>query len=162
MIRPMRVDERNFVLANWLRSYARSEFALMSTPKDAEHAPRCTGCGLRRVLAVQDQDGRVRPQAGPAYWRGHRGVVERLMASCNVSVLENDEDGMLDGFIVRDPSRPVLHYLYVRQSSRGRGVARALVADLRANAVSYTHRTGMLEPSKIPRGWHFDLYGAFA
>lgn len=157
----MREDERNFVLANWLRSYATSDFALLSTPKDATHGPACNECGRRMVRVVKDDDGRVRPQTGPAYWVGHRRLVEGLVSRCNVSVMESEIDGLLDGFICRDQRLPILHYLYVRQSSRGKGVAKTLVADLLSSPTTYTHRSARLDAGKIPAGWTFSLYEAF-
>ena len=161
MIRPMRPDEFNFVISNWLRSYAKSDFAMLSTPKSDTRTPVCSGCGRRHVAVVKDEDGRFRPQTGPEYWAGHRALVTRLVARCNVSVAEN-EDGLLDGFVCREHDRPVLHYLYVRQSARGRGVARELVADLANVATRYSHKGALVDAARLPAGWHFSLYEAFS
>jgi GNAT superfamily N-acetyltransferase len=155
----MREDERNFVIANWLRSYATSDWALMMTPK-VDNAQPCQGCGRYRVMTERDDHGRINPQTGPAYWRGHAALVADLMARCNVSVLEN-EDGLLDGFICRDKHDPVLHYLYVRKSARGTGAARMLAADLVGQAVTYTHRSPWIRQDRVPPGWRFSLYEAF-
>jgi hypothetical protein len=159
MIRPAVPEEHAFVKSSWLQSYASSDWALLCTPRTREHV-ETAGCG-HAALKSHRVRGMTVWHTGDAYWRGHRGVIDRLLASCNVSVFVIDEP-MVDGFVVRDRYQPVLHYVYTRASARMRGVARSLVADLlAAPSVTYTHASRHLDRAQLPAGWAFDPYGAF-
>lgn len=156
MIRPARQDDVPFIASGWKRSFASSDWALMCTPKDADHVTTCEHCGGHRML-THKRRGMVEAVAGPTYWTGQTALVNRLLPLCNVSVLEA-EDGLLDGFIAREHTRPVIHYVFVRAEARGRGVARALVADLVPLQARYTHRSRGLRGGGLPSGWEFDPY----
>lgn len=156
-MRPAGANDAAFVASSWLQSYASSDWATLVTPHDDAHVVRCEGCGACRVRA--ERQGHVTAwRAGACYWAGHKRLIARLIASSNVTVMQSDEDGLLDGWIVRAVDRPVLHYLYVRRSARGRGVARELMADLREAPTTFTHWPRGLQPKRIPRGWRFDPY----
>lgn len=156
MIRLAKPEDVAFVKASWLRSFSGSPWALLVTSHDERHTRRCDACGAHHLL-VERHGGTLRSKAGPAYWGGHAALVDRLMASCNVSVADNE--GMLDGFVCRDHAEPVLHYVYVRHSARGRGVARQLLDDLAtAPAVRYTHYRPPIAMRRLPKGWVYDPY----
>lgn len=133
MIRSPAPDDLRFVRSAWLQSHSTSDFAKLCTPPP--------------YWAENGHGGR-------AYFDGQRLLIERLIASSVVLVAEGEAD--LDGFAVGWPGA-ILHYVYVRQTRRARGVARALLdaLDLRPGRnVRYTHRSAGVRGS--PRGWTFD------
>lgn len=150
-------DEAPFVVKSWLHSYASSDWALMNTPKDERHTRQCGECGAAQLLSRKLNGGMMVPCAGEQYWRGHRALVERLFVTCNVTVAVAD-DGLLDGFIARDCYEPVLHYVFVRDSARGRGVARALVADLIGEPAVFTHKARGIKKARLPRAWTHSMF----
>ena len=159
--------DHNFVYSSWLQSYSSSEFALFCTPKDDRHTMPCDcrpGCGHRMLRTVR-QKGITLYKAGELYWQTQRRIIARLLANCNVSVATLDDgpsgDGeMLDGFIVRDWKLPTLDYCYVRNSARGKGLAKEMLADLAsAPAVEFTHASRGLDMARLPKGWTLNRIG---
>lgn len=143
MIRPpsAATNDLQFVRSAWLKSYASSEFARWHTPK-----------------ATWEKN-----QASDDYYDGQRGVIEALLGRAKVLVNEDEAEGLqyLTGFLVYEPL--TVHYVYVRQSARGQGIARALIdaAGIPRDgslAVRYTHRARGIESSRLPRGWSFRLF----
>jgi|HubBroStandDraft_6_1064221.scaffolds.fasta_scaffold791012_1 GNAT superfamily N-acetyltransferase len=157
MMRPAGASDAAFVASSWLMSYASSDWATLVTPHDAEHVVKCDGCGACRVRAAR-QGHSTTWRAGACYWDGQKRLIAGLLATSNVTVMQSDDDGLLDGWIVRAVDRPVLHYLYVRRSARGRGVARALVADLAEEPTTFTHWPRGVRAQSLPKGWRFDPY----
>jgi GNAT superfamily N-acetyltransferase len=134
VIRSPTDDDLRLVRSAWLTSYSKSDFARLATPPP-----------------YWEENG----HGGRAYYEGQTALIERLIAASMVLVSEGD-DGLLDGFAVGWP-RTLLHYVYVKQVARGRGVARALLAALElreGERVVYTHRSHGIRGS--PRGWTFD------
>lgn len=152
MIRPARPDELGFVIKPWIRSYAASDQALLVTPKDDRHTVKCPTCGHRAMRITLD-GGKAIAHAGKRYWEGQQRLIERLCATANVSVSEGD-DGLKDGFVVRDRERPIVHYVYVTPIARKRGIAHELLADLVEAPTISTH---MLH-NRLPAGWTYDFY----
>jgi len=157
LIRPAEKDDLDFIRSGWRRSYASSDWALFVTPKNDIHTVACNSCGQRTLRSTQSRGGKVQHHAGDLYWDGHRAVIEQLLSTSNTSVSQGD-DGMLDGFICRRDDLPVLHYVYVRQSAREKGVARELVADLWEKPTRFTHLSRSIVGRKLPAHWKFDPY----
>lgn len=137
-------DDLRFVRSTWLQSYASSDFARLCTPSEQEW-----------FRHASDDERERRGAGGRAYFDGQRALIERLLASSVVLVAEGDA-GNLDGFVCGWP-RALLHYVYVKQPRRKRGVARALLDALHlkpGERVTYTHRAAGIRGS--PRGWSFD------
>lgn len=155
MIRPAQPEDVPFIASAWLQSYASSPWAELCTPKDERHTTECGSCGHHSLQVSRTNGGMTKVHAGEVYWRGQRAIIARLLASANVCVYQNP-DGLLDGFIARDHASPVLHYVYVRASARGRGVARALIDDLRTSWTRYTHRSRSVDGKRVPQQWTFD------
>lgn len=167
-LRPATESDHGFIYGPWLQSFSSSEFALFYTPKDDRHTMPCDcrpGCGHRMLRSFR-QKGVTLYRAGDAYWSLQRRIIARLLASCNVSVATLDDgpsdDGeMLDGFIVRDWKAPILDYIYVRASARGKGLAKEMLADLAsAPVVEFTHASRGLDMAKLPKGWTYNPAGA--
>lgn len=157
MIRPAIEQDRAFITSSWLQSFSSSDMALLATPKDPDHVHTCTGCGAHRLRVSGSSKHTTKVHAGVSYWNGQRKLIERLLSTCNVSVLEND-DGLIDGWVVRELDSPVVHYAYSRASSRGRGVLRALLEDLWTSELTYTHKSRSLDSQRLPSAWRFDAY----
>jgi GNAT superfamily N-acetyltransferase len=87
------------------------------------------------------------------YWAGHRSLVARLTELCLVLV-DVADDGVIDGWICGKPV-DVLHYVYVRQASRGTGVAKRLAAAL---GLARDVRCSHAQWSKMPPTWRYDPY----
>ncbi|HTQ44517.1 MAG TPA: GNAT family N-acetyltransferase [Polyangiaceae bacterium] len=156
VIRPMGAEDRAFVLAAWLRSYGDSESALIATPRDAGHLVTCEACGVSRVAIANG-----RPKAGREYWHGQSQLVEALLRRATTLVAESVVDGveMLDGFASYELSPRIVHFVYVRRSARGRGLARQLVAELDGpGIVTYSHRTRTLSRARLPAHWRYSPY----
>jgi GNAT superfamily N-acetyltransferase len=135
MIRSPTPDDLRLVRSAWLESYATSDYAKLVTPPP--------------------QWEQNEKRGGRVYFTGQRELIERLIVSSVVLVAEG-EAAQLDGFVVGWPAA-MLHYVYVKQSRRGRGLARALLEalDLRAGQpVVYTHRSRSVRGN--PRGWTYD------
>lgn len=157
-IRLATTDELPFVKSSWLQSYASSDFALLSTPKDADHTVPCPSCG-HRALRAHRVRGITQYKAGEEYWDGQKRLIDALIARSNVSVYLVEDEGIVDGWICRSWSRPVVNYVYVRASARGQGVARALLDDLAGKpGVIYSHKSRNVDSKRLPRGWAFDPY----
>lgn len=155
MIRHATDEDMAFVMHAWVQSYADSDWALICTPKDAEHVRRCEACGASRVRVGK---------AGGEYWRGHRALIGAIVRRSHLLVAESDADGLLDGFACFEPAAtpPVVHYVYVRMSARRKGVAKALLSPISdARRVIYTHRSRGFEQKRAPAHWHFDPYAIF-
>jgi hypothetical protein len=162
MIRPATIADLPLVRSSWLTSYSSSEWALLNTPKDSEHTRSCPTCEATNLRSHRVRGLRVY-HAGDEYWSTQKRLIERLIASCNVSVFVVDEP-MVDGWIVRDWRSPIVDYVYTRNSARepGADVARKLVADLAAApAVTYTHKSRGVDEGRLPKGWTFSKAQAF-
>jgi len=135
-IRRAVADDLRFVRSAWLSSYASSDFAKLHTPTD--------------VWARRD--------ASAEYYRGQRELIEAVLARSTVLVSE-EHPSMLDAFACF--AGRTLHYVYVRQSARGHGHARALCTSaglLDGAPVTYTHRSRGLVGGRIPRAWKFSVF----
>lgn len=65
----------------------------------------------------------------PALWpfkTGYKRVIAAILARSEVVVLEG-EDGRIQAYAVKDRELPVLHFVFVRPSHRGRGIAREVI-----------------------------------
>ena len=97
----------------------------------------------------------IRPEERRAgYWQGHKQVIAALLGRSRVLVahyagelLDVDRPGedVILGYAVAEqlPDRCVIHYVYVKKTYRGQGIARNLVTMLRdgADRVVVTHIT---------------------
>jgi hypothetical protein len=156
VIRPVAPSEIGFVVKGWIRTYATSDWALLLTPKDDDHTRKCASCARRSLRLDRNSDKTV-AHAGPAYWSRQHEIITNLLARCNVSVLEAD-DGLLEGFVVRDRESPVLHYVYVKPLARRQGKAREMVSDLSRIGTRVSHLGAGI---RLPHGWSFDPGLAF-
>ena len=172
LIRPATPEDEAFIAHAWLRSYETSDVAMLCTPHDGVLAERCDSClGWKAV---------GRPHSSGEYRHGQRRLIDYLMRTSTVVVAEatDVEGGMLDGFAcyARGPGsleakmgegwEPtwVVHFVYVRMSARGKGVARALLApvlDAGHVRVAYTHRTRTLDGTRMPKNFRYDIYETF-
>ena len=143
-----------WVTHSWLASFADSEFAMLSTPRDVIHVDMCETCGSARVKRYQGM-----ACAGKEYWSRHRALVERIISRSTLMVA--DTDGLLDGFACLEwyGDVPVVHYVYVRLSARGTGVAKALLHGLDPyTLVKYSHRSRGLKAPRLPSKFRYDVY----
>lgn len=114
-------DDLGFIVDGWMQSFHASRFAF--------------------------------PMLFRNYRPWQRFVVNRLFqrprCRAKVAVLEGYD--LLVGFAVWEESTPpLLHYVYVKQRYRQRGIARALCAHL-GDAFTFTHRTPIVESAYMRR-----------
>lgn len=148
MIRHVQPEDYGYIVKTWVRSYASSPFALAVGP-------------AHEAKAFERPDGGVRWSAGRTYQAGHYELVNKLLREETALVAEDstDEGPVLVGFVVGEPARRVLHYVFVRELERGKGVARALVGELLGpGPVTFTHQTQLVRPERLPQGWRFTAY----
>lgn len=133
-------SERGFVAKSWVESFANSTVA-----------EGLTFAGLRSRSPSWE--------AGPAYWRTWNALVNQLMARGRVTVA--DDDGLVAGFVAWEPwdEATALHYVYVRLSYRGRGVARELLETLPAGPLVFTHRSRSVR--HVPPSWRYTMAPLF-
>jgi GNAT superfamily N-acetyltransferase len=129
-VRAMRASDEAFVYSSWLRSYEDSDWA-----KSRWAAP---------------------------YRKTQSALIEQLVESNLVYVVEavdGTPGGLdLDGWICGWPEA-LVHYVFVRQSARGRGVARELLGALQIDKTTpavYTHHARLLDLRRVPGAWRFD------
>ncbi len=128
-IREGNEGDHNLVLNSWLRSYRFG--ASWSFLGAAHHA--CRMCHAP-AKAAQDVPEDV-------YYSddGHQGVVKRSLAAGELlCVVDPEMPEVVYGWLVHEG--PVLHYAYVKDAWRGRGVFRALLSRLPVAYVA-SHRT---------------------
>lgn len=100
--------------------------------------------------------------AAEEYWKGHRSLIAALLGVSHTVV--DESDGLLDGFLCTSRRKghggePIIHYVYVRLSARGRGVARGLISTIGpADRILYTHRSRRLVQRRLPKGFRYDPY----
>jgi hypothetical protein len=164
-------DDEAFIAYSWLRSFEQSDQATLCTPHDGTMAKRCDVCGRWSA---------VRGASSGEYKHGQRRLIAYLMQTSTTLVAEATDvsGGMLDGFacFARGPGELgtplgqgwepvwVVHFVYVRMSARGQGVARALLADVLDSGnvrVSYTHRTPGIEACRLPRNFKYDPFETY-
>lgn len=133
-LRPLRESDLNFVRSSWLKSNART---------------------VRGVVA-QDDYYRL-------HWEIAMGLLDRPLVRAVVACSRDDEDQLL-GWACGEASTPraraLAHYVYVKRTFRGQGLARALVEDVLRGG-SYADVTATHLPSEDMRrklealGWTF-------
>jgi GNAT superfamily N-acetyltransferase len=164
MIRHANEDDTAFIVDSWMKSFADSPVGrILGVP-----GQRCMQC-------EQPLPRDVRPSGW--YEAGQRRLAKSLMARSTVLVATADDVGdgtMIDGYAVygRGLGRPgtpsdedwrpvwVVHYVYVRHSARGRGVAKRLLAEplSEPSRVCFTHASRHLDKGKLPKNWHYDAF----
>ena len=168
LIRAAVEEDLPFIINAWVKSFADSETAMVSTPRDGRYARRCERCN-RWVPKQGELSGEYR--------HGQRRLIMTLLETSKTLIAEATDvkTAMIDGFATysRGPApvgqhmgfgwEPswVVHYVYVRKSARKRGVARALLAEVLedpAVRVVYTHRSTGVDGSRLPRNVIFDPY----
>lgn len=155
MIREARPDDMAFVRSGWLRSYASSDWATLVSPS-SEHTSACRTCGKRSLKTSRSGTGLTLRKPSEVYWHGQRALIDRLIAQAMVVVAEDESLGLLDGFVCWEPP-DVLHYVYVRDTARKRGLAKELCA-LLTGKVRYTHWARSIVQDRVPAGWVYSPY----
>lgn len=88
-------------------------------------------------------------------WRDH------LMRSCEVRLACSPSGQTILGWACVVPHRSLLHYVFVQQDFRRRGVMKALLADMMSAPAYFSHRTYdwmMLQKDRhVPPSWRFSL-----
>lgn len=158
MIREARPEDLAFVRSGWLRSYASSDWATLVSPS-SEHTSACRTCGKRSLKTSRSGTGLTLRKPSEVYWHGQRALIDRLIAQAMVIVAENEIEGLLllDGFVCWEPP-DILHYVYVRDTARRKGIAKELCGMALVGKVRYTHRARAIVQERIPAGWEFSPY----
>lgn len=128
-IRKARYSDRPYILRTWLSSYAKSSIA--------------------KAL-------------GQAYYRAWSGVAEAQYSGgqeIRVACLNSNED-IVVGFAVLDGPGEYwfaqVHYVYVREAWRRKGVAKMLLGGLLScSDVAYTHTPPTELRDKVPVTWQY-------
>jgi len=93
---------------------------------------------------------------GPTYPTKERSRILSILSNPSSSILvaySDLDENALAGFLVRTGSH--LHYVYVRRSAQGIGLARELCKDLPETIVT-THQP--LDKRPLPKGWTYKGY----
>lgn len=124
--------ECNLVRSSWLKSLRMkpddSKFALMSD-----------------VLGPDD------------FWVGHAALREDLMASCEVRVASSDSGATVVGWACVEPPG-VVHYVWVAEWARRRGIAKALLHDFDREAVVWCSHWTYVGAACMPKAWKRSFY----
>lgn len=102
-------------------------------------------------------ESRFAREAGKPYWRGEARLIDRHIerGEVNVAAYAEDDD-VIAGFICA--SYRVLHFVFVTESYRRKGIAKMLVDSLSAEPDVYSRRTPLLGSIRLPPTWRYDLY----
>ena len=139
MIRPAAPDDMRFVTSSWLKSFATSDFARLLTPNEIW----------------------ARNESSDAYYDAERIIIGACLERSVTFIAATP--GLIDGWLVCEPG--ILHYVYVRQSARGRGVARSLMVAAGVDGkaeIEYTHRSRGLTAAKVPKMWRYAFWRLLA
>lgn len=121
-------SEVNCVKKAWIKSLrckpSKSKFALMSD-----------------LLGADD------------FWSSYPPHRDRMMQRCEVRVAVSASGATVLGWACVDVERGIVHYVYVQQDFRRRGLAKQLVADLLERDVWVTHWTHDGVAMPWPPGW---------
>lgn len=124
--------EVNLVRSSWLKSIrmkpAESKFALMSD-----------------VLGPDD------------FWAGHALTREDLIASCEMRVASSDSGATVVGWACVEPPN-VVHYVWVAEFARRRGVAKALLYGFNREAVVWCSHWTYIGEACRPKAWKRSFY----
>ena len=111
----------------------------------------------------------VRGVPNDIYYKAHHAVIERILqrpcCTCLMAV-DSEDPRVIYGYCLAEyvGDGLCLHYLYVKYSCRGMGLARKLVESLMLStvkAVTYSHRTRVVDnmSSKLEdNNWTFNPY----
>lgn len=131
--------EREFLAKSWVESFSSSDLAKLVTFQGI-----CPS-GERAPWKPSDE-----------YWAEWNRMVNALLEEERVDIaVDKDYPLTIAGFCCWElvDAGPRIHYLYVRQQNRRRGIARALVNQLPSGPVTFTHRSRSVH--KIPEGWRY-------
>lgn len=124
--------DRNYIRSSWLTSHASS--------------------ALARTLGRR------------AYFTGHHALIDDLLERTTVRIAcsVTHHATIVGWACVEETAAGVVavHYVYVGEDFRRRGVARRLLDGV-GDRVPYTHRTDVCKVLPIPEGWWFNAYRAF-
>lgn len=101
--------------------------------------------------------------AGRSYLRGHKRLVRGLLerTPLRVACLAEDDDVIVGWACLVEGDMPLVHYGFVKEAFRGKGIARALFANVLDKPLGvYTHRCWRM--SVVPMTWTYDPYAVFA
>ena len=139
----------NFVRSSWTQSYVP----------------------FRPSRTAVDADGKVHVwrQDARAFWVDHSAWLDALLDSMGTTVLvarANDAEGLLVGWTCWSATlgRPArLHYVYVKKSFRGMGVAGMLLANVPTDAgVVFTHWTTRVPALRLPASWEWSPFATWS
>jgi GNAT superfamily N-acetyltransferase len=146
-LRPMREDDRNYVLSSWLNSYA-----------EVGRRPRLVD---PRTRELQDEGGEFRGTRRGVYFRVYQPIVEALVGRSTIVVatLPEEPDVVLGWMAVEGDC---LHYLLVKPRWRRLGIARWLIEQLDGMNAVYTHAPSpTVAKGLVPSSWSFDSMRRF-
>lgn len=126
-LRAARDDDGNLILSDWLKSFRDSEFA--------------------------------KHMANPVYFSGHQELVKKvLLRSAVICAVDPNDPNHVFGWICIETRglTQIVHYIYVKKSFRGFGIARKLMTLVETNPFFYTHKTES-SPS-IFKGGLYNVY----
>lgn len=133
-------SDHDRVYSDWLLSFAVSDFAHYLTPRPD-----------------------WQKKASQLYWTWQRSIIARLLEYSDLWVASWGENvSTIVGWIVADKTvdedlGAVVHYVYVGEHYRNRGVAKRLLAPTLERArVTFTHRTPLVRHLPVPPGWTYD------
>ncbi len=124
--RPMREEDRNYVLSSWLRSY------IDSRPSEFRQTPR------------------------GVYFALYEPIVKRLMERSTVAIASTPDlpDTVLGFLVVEGAS--VVHYVHTKQRFRKCGIGRWMTRDLAAFPAVFTHEPSATASRLCGPEWVFD------
>jgi GNAT superfamily N-acetyltransferase len=113
----------NFVYDSWLRSY---EYQTGDEAADARVCRSCGRMGRRRDVSGGEANAEIHPSD---YWPGQRQRIDRLLATTAAVIVAHPAEtpSVIAGWACVDNHPDVVHYVYVREFYRKRGIAKRLI-----------------------------------
>lgn len=101
-----------------------------------------------------------------AYFDGHHRLIEGVLRHARVLCAVSSEDpSQIYGWVCYEipnaPTPPVVHYVYVKHSFRGFGIAKRLLARAAPDAFVFTHMPAEGRTTTITAKGKYNPYAAF-
>jgi GNAT superfamily N-acetyltransferase len=114
--------DRAFIYDSWLRSY---EFQVGDVAADAKICKTC-GRTRRRDVSGGHANSEIHPRD---YWSFQRGRINRLLDTTAAVIVAYPEGtpSVIAGWACVDNDPEIVHYVYVREFYRQKGIARRLI-----------------------------------
>jgi GNAT superfamily N-acetyltransferase len=92
------------------------------------------------------------------YWTGGLEARDRMMQRSEIRVAVSSAGSTVLGWAAVEPARSLVHYVFVQQDFRRRGLARQMVADMISREAWFWCRTHDSSQVPLPPKWRFSVW----